>query len=269
MSGAGKVVAAGLGALLLLGVIRAIAGSNEDDRPSPPQPNGRTAHLPARRVHEWRRCIVDEHGVEQVALCYAPTDAPQTAPWAVTAWYDAKRDAEIIRVEFNPSLRNADVNFAVLRNTALDPDRRVFRNGASFLWPDDKWNDRVVYRYKNCRSAGCFLIDVTVGDETTDFYHESLRQERAVETKEIKTPVNELALVEIPPPPPPSELTRDFKAYWGDLAEIRATRDDLDAAELNEDDKKELGKFLDQRLKQVRTKYLGNANSIDYMAPRR
>lgn len=244
-----------------------------------PVPSKARSLLAARRVHEWRRSIVDEHGVEQSAMSYAPTDSPRTAPWVVTAWYDSKRDAEIIRVEFNwATPADANVHFAVLWNGALNPNRATFRTGATQLWPDDKWNDRVVYRYSGRKKeAGCFLIDVTVGKETIDFFHESLRPEPTPEIKTIapepmqaiEVDASALETTVTPAPPPTSALAADFKAYWGVLGEIRAMCEELEKATLHEDDKKELGKFIEQRRRDASAKHMRTGDADNYFAAQR
>lgn len=265
MSAGEKILGVGLLGLLIGVVVATEIASTPERLPAPEEPKRLpkpTARPPARRVYQWRRSIVDEFGIEHVAHSYAPTEPDEITPWAVTGWYDATRDAEVIRVDFAPGIPFEDLKFAVRWGEELKPDRSSFRTNAPQLWPDDKWNDRVVYRYRESEATGCFLVEVTVGDATIDFYHES---ERPVH---LQTAAKLLALAELPPEPAAQAL-EDFKKYQSELTAIRLQRAELEAAALHPDDKKALGNFLDQRTREASATHLSRHNSIDFFSPRR
>lgn len=259
MSAGGKVLAVGVIGLFGLIALAAVAVEAESGRRRLPPPK---RQLPARRVHEWRRSIVDESGTAYIARIYAPTEFPVSPPWIVTGWYDPTRDAETVQVEFASDLPFEDLAFAVQWGDELNPDRSRFRGNADQLWPDDKWNDRVVYRYREGAATGCFLVEVTMGGETIDFYHESERPERPHASQAL---VADAVVV----PNPGVEALNDFRKYWGVLADLRLLYEELDVATLNPEDKKALKTFLDQRTKEASATYLSKNKSLDYFSVRR
>jgi len=279
MSGVGKLLLIGLGAVV---VGAAVAGSEKSSSakrlPAPEKPKrlpNKVGQYPARRVHEWRKSVVLDDGILVPRLIYAPTDSPTTAPWVVFAWYDEARDAEVVAVRFNQALGSADVEFAVHCASTHDADRMNFRSYAKTLWPDDKWNDRVVHRYKHRTDRGVFLIDVTVNGETIDFYHESQRpaprRQATASASKHRPVILELEPVPEPEPQPSPDLKPldGLDAYRQELLEIEAKRKALDQPDVPPAIKQKLEAFLDQCVMDIQTKYMKTPQKDDLMTPRR
>jgi len=269
MSGVGKLLLVGLGVVVGAAICAEAEESSVKRLPAPrrPQslPNRVAPNYPARRVHEWHKSIVFNDGLLLPRQLYAPTDSIETAPWVVAGWHDPSRDAEVIAVRFNPSLRSADVAFAVHVRSEHDPDRSHFRQYARTLWPDDKWNDRVVHRYKRNSKSGCFLIDVSVNGEMTDFYHESERPLRVQQVIDV-TPEAEVRVVEPEPvveAPPAPERLDDFDEYRRELGKIDAKRKELADPTMSPDARRMLGSFLRQCEQELANKYLGSSKGAN------
>lgn len=272
------------GALVLLG---AAAGATEESRRSLPAPRDPEKlpkppqePPPARRVHERRVTLKDENSVERSVACYSPADSLEYSAWVVTAWHVAERDEEVIRVAFNPRISSSDAEFGVRWGSTHNPDRYVFRRYAKTLWPDDKWNDRVIRRYSPAEENGCFLIDVGLPGAMIDFYHQSLRvptrPDAPLKKKIIlyrKGPIKPAPSTEVPvlinSTPPKSALVQQFDAFQAELAEIRKLRESLKTKTLDEKELRALNLFLDQRMRETSTKYLGNSGQQDLLAPDR
>jgi hypothetical protein len=93
------------------------------------------------------------------------------APWTVRAWYDARRGWHVIDIAAHPQLSTATpLGARVYRGGVHRANRWEFRCAGTQLYPDDKFENRIIHRSKG---DAIFLIDITVGDLQLDFYHES------------------------------------------------------------------------------------------------
>jgi hypothetical protein len=179
----------------------------------------------------------------------------------VTAWYEERRDREIVSIDFAPSLPQNEIGVVVRKGEELNPDRAEFRSKASVLWPDDKWNNRVVHRYRRGTATGSFLIDVRVAEETIDFYHESTRPPEAEAPLQLPPPTVALQL--------PRAFQPEFDAYRKMLEEIRTHRQELENADLHGEDKDALRRYLDKLAHDAQRKYLSPSAGNDFFTPRR
>ena len=253
------------GAVLVLGAAASTAEESRNSQrrlPAPRDPERRREHPPARRVHVRRMTLKDEEGIERTVICYSPAASLEDSVWVVTAWHVAERDEEVIRVAFNPKIPFSDAEFEVSWGAKHDPNRWAFRRTAKTLWPDDKWNDRVIYRYDGGAKSGCFLIDVKTHGETVDFYHQSLRQEPS-SPKRVDSRAETAAIEKA------AAVTDPLTGYMNALVALRAERGRIETAELHDDDRKELLAFIEQRRKSIKAQYMAMEAGQDFLRPER
>jgi hypothetical protein len=176
-------VGAGIVGLLLLGLLGvaglALAAAASSDRknapalPPPEEPRPPSPFLPIRgerRVIEGRQVVVSG-GQPYNAQVYEPPLIP--APWTVRAWYEAHRSAHVIDVVAHPLLREPRaLSVEVFVGNEHRADRAAFKRDKEPLWPDDKFENRVVHRVPKGMKDPCFLIDITANNHHLDFFHE-------------------------------------------------------------------------------------------------
>lgn len=166
-----------LGALLAYGY-----GSSLSDRPArslpirlppPEKPTLPSFFRPvggSRRIFE-SRTVPSDGLAPPGATCYFPAISP--IPWKVWAWYEPEHNAHVIEVEAHPDLRKPGaLQVKVYVGGYHQANRNEFRRDKKALYPDDKHENRIVYRTSTRPPGLCFLIDVTAYDLHMDFFHE-------------------------------------------------------------------------------------------------
>lgn len=185
-----------IGGLLLLGLLGLlVASASSADKPKKvlalPPPEGSklpTAFMPIpgkRRVIETVT-VIEEGNQAYRARVYEPPFVP--APWAVRTWFEPHRHAHVIDVVAHPLLRKPDaLTVRVLVGEKHQPDRAAFKRDAKSLWPDDKFENRVVHRMPGAARGVCFLIEVVAFDLRIDFFHEPyLADAASVEDESVR-----------------------------------------------------------------------------------
>jgi hypothetical protein len=175
-----------LGLLLGVVVLGAMASSGSGESvPALPAPRKRSLSEKFIPIRGKRRIVeatevIREEGKTYTAKRYEPSFVP--APWTVRAWYDAYRRAHVIDVAAHPALlADGGLSAKVYVGEEHNPNRQAFRSHKQPLWPDDKFENRIVHRVANA-TEGVFLIEIEAADLALDFYHEPALEKDVIDT---------------------------------------------------------------------------------------
>lgn len=229
-----------IGGLLLLGLIGLIAaavgaaGSEKKKTLALPPPEGSklpAAFLPIpgkQRIVETWKAIEDGDHVYR-AMVYEPPFVP--APWSVRTWFEPHRRAHVIDVVAHPLLRGPSaLTVRVFAGEKHLADRGAFKRTAESLWPDDKHENRVVYRMPKERRGVCFLVEVVARDLQLDFFHEPFLIDPALDEQE------------------PPESAKPFKVIYEIEELLKAYTDEIEKLERRTDLSPEMKRQLKSHL---------------------